>query len=161
MRSFTLLQQHLNQILYLCRHNTWVSYMLRKSKYSKIFPQQFFHSLNSAFFKVQFMQQFTQKFLPVIFNNTWVTNSIRRAGQNHVELRNAENLAIPFSRTITISRLPLFSFPRIWEEFPSEHIKFLRDKTEFNFNLKDFLLSQLLDIPTCERLFCPSCLTVN
>jgi hypothetical protein len=113
------------------------------------------------FFKVQFMQQFTQKFLPAIFNNTWVTNSIRRAGQNHVELRNDENLAIPFSRTITISRLPIFSFPRIWEEFPSEHIKFLRNKIEFNFELKNFLLSQLSDTPTCERLLCPSCLTVN
>jgi hypothetical protein len=110
------------------------------------------------FFKIQFMQQFTQKYLPTIFNNTWVSNSIRRAGQNHVELRNDDNLAIPFSRTITISRLPLFSFPRIWEEFPSEHIKFMRDKIEFNFNLKNYLLSELLEIPICERLFCPSCL---
>ncbi len=33
------------------------------------------------FFKIQFMQQFSQGFLPTSFSNTWITNAIRRADQ--------------------------------------------------------------------------------
>jgi len=63
------------------------------------------------FFKLQFMQKFTQGFLPISFNDTWVSNKIRRAGQEQIELRNSEDLDIPFARLTTTSRHPLHNFP--------------------------------------------------
>ena len=47
------------------------------------------------FFKLQFMQQFTQKFLPVALSNMWTTNNIRRQNQAQVVLRNHDLLHIP------------------------------------------------------------------
>jgi hypothetical protein len=44
------------------------------------------------YFKVQFMQKFTQGFLPSSLNDVWVTNAIRRADQDHVELCNNSDL---------------------------------------------------------------------
>jgi hypothetical protein len=49
------------------------------------------------YFKVQFMQKFTQGFLPASFNEVWVTNAIRRANQDHVELRNDDDINITLS----------------------------------------------------------------
>jgi hypothetical protein len=65
------------------------------------------------YFKVQFMQKFTQGFLPSSFNDVWVTNAIRRADQDHVELRNDSDLNIPFARLLSTERQPLSSFPKI------------------------------------------------
>ena len=110
-----------------------------------------------TFFKLQFMQQFTQGFLPSSFNDIWISNRIRRATQDQIELRNDNDIAVPFSRTITISRMPLYSFPKIWAEFPSEQIKILRNKVEFNFELKKHFISLLHNTPHCMRLFCPAC----
>ncbi len=44
------------------------------------------------FFNLQFMQRFTQKFLPEAFNATWITNIIRREGQSQISLRNDDDL---------------------------------------------------------------------
>ncbi len=45
----------------------------------------------------------------------------------------------------------------IWENFPDENIKFLRNKEEFNKKLKTYLLKQLSSVINCTRLYCPSC----
>ena len=109
------------------------------------------------FFKIQFMQQFAGGFLPISFNNLWQTNRIRIGDQAHIELRNADQLFIPYARTNTISRMPLYSFPKIWADFPSEEIKFIRNKLEFNQKLKEYFISNLRNVPDCSRLFCPAC----
>jgi len=109
------------------------------------------------FFKIQFMQQFAGGFLPISFNNLWQTNRIRIGDQAHIELRNADQLFIPYARTNTISRMPLYSFPKIWADFPSEEIKFIRNKLEFNQKLKEYFISNLKNVPDCSRLFCPAC----
>ena len=109
------------------------------------------------FFKIQFMQSFVQQFLPSSFENTWITNRIRRDGQAEIELRNDANLYVPPSRYTFLSKFPLTSFPKIWEEFPAEKIKFIRNKIEFNLELKNYYLSQLSNNASCSRLLCPSC----
>jgi len=73
----------------------------------------------------------------------WQTNRIRIGDQAHIELRNADQLFVPFARTNTISRMPLYSFPKIWADFPSEEIKFIRNKLEFNQKLKEYFISNL------------------
>ena len=109
------------------------------------------------FFKVQFMQKFTQGFLPSSFNELWVTNRIRRADQDHVELRNNDDINIPFARLASTERLPLTSFPRLWSAFSDERIKFIRNTVEFNRELKNYYLNSLSAIPFCNRLLCPHC----
>jgi hypothetical protein len=69
------------------------------------------------YFKVQFMQKFTQGFLPSSFNDVWVTNAVRRADQDHVELRNDADINIPFARLTSTERQPLTCFPKFGQLF--------------------------------------------
>ena len=109
------------------------------------------------FFKLQFMQHFIQGYLPVSFEDTWVSNRIRRAGQDQIELRNNEVLNIPFARLSSTERHPLCSFPKLWSSFANEQIKFIRNIVDFNTQLKTHFLSLLNSTPQCNRLLCPEC----
>lgn len=109
------------------------------------------------FFKIQFMQKFTQGYLPCSFNDVWITNRIRRADQDQVELRNNDDLYIPFARLTSTERQPLSGFPKLWATFPDEQIKFIRNVPEFNLALKKHYLNLLSSIPICNRLLCPHC----
>ena len=109
------------------------------------------------YFKLQFMQNFTQNFLPSSFNEVWVTNRIRRADQDQIELRNNDDINIPFARLSSTERLPLTAFPKIWATFPDERIKFIRNIPEFNNELKKYFLNDLNSTPNCSRLLCPHC----
>ena len=103
------------------------------------------------------MFYFKHNLLPISFNNTWNTNRIRRQNQAEIVLRNDNNLYIPHARNNVLSKFPLSAFPRIWEEFPDENIKFVGTKEEFNFKLKSYFLNQLNEVVVCNRLLCPSC----
>jgi len=109
------------------------------------------------YFQLQFMQQFQQKFLPEIFSEAWIYNSVREIGENAIVLRNNGQLQVPFARISLVEKLPLVSFPTVWENFPDENIKFIRKKTEFNTKLKTYLLKKLTYVVNCTRLYCPSC----
>ena len=51
---------------------------------------------------------------------------------------------------------PLVFFTRIWESFPKDRIKFIRNKQEFNVELKNYFWQNLKETVACNRLFCPS-----
>jgi hypothetical protein len=103
------------------------------------------------------MHRFVYNFLPESFSNTWTLNRIRRIDQAHIELRNDNRFFLPFVRTDLLKLHPLISFPTLWEDFPDEGIKFIREKAEFNLKLKNYFLDLLSPIVRCNRLFCPSC----
>jgi hypothetical protein len=109
------------------------------------------------FFALQFMQYYQQGFLPSIFDDTWPPASLRRDEEFHMNLRNNDDLAVPFARLNLTERQPLTHFPKVWLNFPNEDIKFIRNKLEFKKKLKDHFLSQLKDLVICDRLFCPQC----
>ena len=109
------------------------------------------------FCKLQFMQKFTQNFLPISFNDTWISNRMRRVDQEQIELRNSEDLDVPFARLTTTSRFPLHSFPKLWSSFSNEQIKFTRNVIEFNKLLKQHFLSMLCSVSNCTRLLCHEC----
>jgi hypothetical protein len=111
------------------------------------------------FFILQFVQRFHQGFLPVSFNNTWITNAVRREEEYQLNLRYDADLYVPFARTALIERQPLTKFPKIWHEteFPNENVKFLRNKITFNEELKKHFLSKLNANYKCVRLLCPHC----
>jgi len=110
-----------------------------------------------TFFKIQFIQRFTQKFLPVSFNNVWVRNDIRNIGENEIQLRNENRFRLPSSRLALTDRLPTYAFAHAWELFPDENIKFIRKKSKFDEELKKFFIMDLAETVTCNRLFCPAC----
>jgi hypothetical protein len=113
------------------------------------------------FFKLQFMQQFKQGFLPHSFNGEWVSNAARFDDQDQdpMELRNInlDNFIVPFARLTATERFPLTSFPRAWNSFENFEIKTIYSKLDFNHKLKQFFLDKLNANYTCNRLLCPNC----
>jgi len=113
-----------------------------------------------AFFRIQFMQQFTFGLLPPAFTSTWTTVAARNSNLNlhSYPLRNSDNLYIPISRLTSLEKHPLYLLPNLWANF-NDPIKHIRNKIEFNFKLKTFYLSNLKSTVICSRHFCPSCQT--
>ena len=111
-----------------------------------------------TFNKLQFMHRFVQKFLPESFNLIWHRNSIRNIGENEIQLRNAEQFQPIHTSMFSLDKFPLYDFPKIWQNFPDEQIKFIRNKIEFDSKLKQFFLDDLSDSIICNRLLCPACL---
>ena len=109
------------------------------------------------FFKLQFVQRFIQGFLPSSFNNIWIKNEARRAENVSMVLRNHDEFFIPTSRLKTFESFPLYSFPKLWVNFPDENIKFIRNVYEFNLSLKGHFIENLSLNVVCEKAYCPSC----
>ena len=103
------------------------------------------------------MQHYIQGFLPALFDSVWLTNEERRPEDIQRILRNSNQLAIPFTRLVSLSEHPFINLPKTWIDFTNENIKIIRNKIEFKFELKKSLLSQLSSVVTCNRLMCPSC----
>jgi hypothetical protein len=122
-------------------------------KLQKILPIEYLLD----FFALQFMQHYQQGFLPSIFDDTWPPASLRRDEDFHMNLRNNDDLAVPFARLNLTERQPLTHFPKVWLNFQNENIKFIRNKLEFKKKLKEHFLSQLKDLVICDRLLCPQC----
>ena len=108
--------------------------------------------------KLQFMQRFTQQFLPESFNDVWVKNAIRNIGENEIQLRNANQFQITASTLTSLDILPLFDFPKTWQTFPDEQIKIIRKTLEFDSKLKKYFIDDLDSQVNCNRLLCPACL---
>ena len=122
-------------------------------KQSKILPlPKLIH-----FFGLQFMQQFSQGFLPVLLRSVWTTNENRNDSIRPYRLRNHEELFLPVSRLIFLEKHPLYYFPKIWAEFSSFEIKIQREKYVFNTMLKTHILTTLMDNYICSCLLCPTC----
>lgn len=111
-----------------------------------------------SYTKIQFMQRFTQNFLPVSFEDIWVRNAIRNIGENEIQLRNFDRLRQYPSNYFSLDKMPLFEYPKLWENFPDAQIKFLRNIPEFDLQLKIFYLEDLSSTVNCNRLLCPTCL---
>ena len=104
------------------------------------------------------MHRFSQKFLPLSFNDTWVKNSVRIIGENEIQLRNFNQLQPAYSTLISLDVFPLYNFPKLWQDFSDEHIKIVRKPSEFDAKLKKYFINDLASNIVCNRLFCPACL---
>ena len=111
-----------------------------------------------TFSKIQFMQRFVQTFLPCSFNDIWIKNSIRNIGENEIQLRNHYQLQNLYPNLARLDSFPLFSFPKIWESFPSEQIKIIRKMTDFDTKFKKFFLNDLSSVAACNLLKVVHCL---
>ena len=54
----------------------------------------------------------------------WVYNSIRNIGENEIQLRNHLQLENHHSTLAKLDIFPLYNFPKLWQLFPYEQIKF-------------------------------------
>jgi hypothetical protein len=89
------------------------------------------------------------------FIGEWLTNEERRQDPDQAVLRNQDNLYVPFARTVFSENMPWTSFPKAWNTFDCNDIKFIRNKLEFKLKLKDHLLNKLSSNIICNRLLCP------
>ena len=89
--------------------------------------------------KLKFMHSFIHNKLPFSFNETWVRNRDRNPRLN---LRNAQELYIKPSNYTSIKRLPLFTFPSLWnQEDPS---KSTPEQKQYLRSLKTRLIQQII-----------------
>ncbi len=109
------------------------------------------------YFRLQFFQQYKNGFLPKIFENCWLTNSEKLLNSTIHNLRNVDDFYVPMSRLTSFENFPFYILPKIWNDFHPFELKAIRDKKEFNFKLKELLISNLSSNPYCGRLLCPSC----
>ena len=102
------------------------------------------------------MHRFTQKFLPESFDEVWVRNAIRNIGENEIQLRNADQFQIIGTTLASLDLLPLYDFPKIWQIFPDEQLKFTRKTSVFDSKLKKYFIDDLSEIVVCNRrVSCP------
>ena len=69
------------------------------------------------FSQLKFMYKFKNNCLPLSFADMWLTNRVRNPNLN---LRNADKLFIPPHRLESLKRLPLFHFPKLFNEDQSD-----------------------------------------
>ena len=111
-----------------------------------------FHSL-AKYFKLKFMHAYKYGLLPRSFHDIWQTNNERNLRYN---LRNTEEYNVPRFRTNLVSRLPMCSFPKIWNNFADpKNIKSEPRQHLFSNRLKRLLLDKITT--TCNRVICPVC----
>jgi hypothetical protein len=72
-------------------------------------------------------------------------------------MRNFYDLYIPFLRLSFGDKLPLMSFPSLWNNFPKNLLKINRNKLDFKIKLKIYLLNELQESVVCDRLLCQAC----
>jgi hypothetical protein len=88
---------------------------------------------------------FNKELLPkYFFSDTWTYNNVGEIGKNVIVLCNNDQLCVPFARIPLAGKLPLISPPTIWENFPDENIKFIRNKAKFNEKLRLIYCSNYL-----------------
>ena len=107
------------------------------------------------YFKLNFMYLYKSNNLPKSFRNSnyWILNQNRNVPY---ALRFQEDFHIPYYRLAIVSRLPLISFPKAWNESSlPENIKSKPNYQLFKKHLKNYLLENISVV--CDRLLCPSC----
>jgi hypothetical protein len=108
------------------------------------------------FFQLQFMHAYRHDLLPQAFERIWTSNAERREDDEARNLRNNQELAIPFARTNFSQNMPLTLFPKIWNDFENV-IKFDPNKNVFSHKLKECMFLQLNLGFNCSRANCPVC----
>jgi hypothetical protein len=138
------------RVIHQTSYNAHTESLFKKSKILPLPPLV-------DYFKIQFMRQYSLKFLPISLNTAWSTNAERRTGVDPTSLRNDDDLYIHLARLSCTEHHPLISFPKLWNEFPAQDLKLISSKTTFNKSLKDHLLNTLSENYVCNRLLCPRC----
>jgi hypothetical protein len=105
--------------------------------------------------KLQFMYDFKWQKAPISFQGVWITNEDRL-----FEIRNlrtvSNELYVPVSRLKRLEKMPLYDFPRLWNEI-DESIKSSETRKTFTQALKNDVFESLNSTKKCDRIFCYVC----
>jgi hypothetical protein len=110
-------------------------------------------------FNLKFFHSYVHNYIPAAFKDVWITVRAHRNDSNY-ELRNDNEFFILRHRTDHIARLPLFNLPRTWNRLYTE-LSNTQVKHIFSKAASNYLLDKLSNVPTCNRLVCPSCINNN
>jgi hypothetical protein len=131
MLYFSMVHSHLSYCIniYGCANQTSLNSLKLKQKAAirvvcnaghrdhtnPLFKQSGILPLNELikYSNLKFMHKFSHKNLPLSFHEMWTTNRERNP---NIALRNADNLYVPAHNYATLKRLPLFAFPKVWNE---------------------------------------------
>ena len=105
------------------------------------------------FSQIEFMYLYLNDKLPLSFDGVW--SKIRE--NKTLNLRNAGDLFIPRARLDFSARLPLHSFPRVFNAFPDKGLQYSENLKKFKGGLKSFYLNNLPSEVNCGRPFCKDC----
>ena len=93
--------------------------------------------------------------LPGSFDGLWLPNKYKFPAT--ANLRCANDLYIPKHRLDFTARLPLHSFPKLWNEFDDKLLLKNPSTKSFNESLKAYFLDDLASVVQCGRAFCRDC----
>jgi hypothetical protein len=88
---------------------------------------------------LKFMHNFWHRKLPLSFHDMWTTNRVRNP---NIVLRNANYLYIPAHMYATLKRLPLFSFPKTWND--DSNLKYNPSLNVYLKSVKSALLNSIV-----------------
>ena len=88
----------------------------------------------TTFTIIRFMYDFVNKKLPAIFQDLRAQNIDVRNSLN-LRLRNNNELNEPCPKFLSILKLPLLNFPRLWNNSPNE-LKNIKSRYKFSIELK-------------------------
>jgi Reverse transcriptase (RNA-dependent DNA polymerase) len=108
------------------------------------------------FFQLQFMHSYFHNLVPQSFNRIWITNLNRREEDDVPNLRNDQDIAVPFARTKFAQKMPLTFFPKTWNDF-TDIIKYDPNRKIFSNKLKKLMFDKLAEDFLCIRPNCPVC----
>jgi hypothetical protein len=107
---------------------------------------------------------FVYNLTPTAFSDTWLTTIEQRHNDNQIHLlynlRNNDDYFVPLSRSLTLSRFPLYNLPTLWNSL-APHVRAIPIKHIFTSSVKKQLLDNLSFQPNCTRLLCPACTRIN
>jgi hypothetical protein len=91
-----------------------------------------------------------------VLSTVWLTNAERFQTQDvNVQLRRGEDYYVPFARISQVERLPIVSFPRLWNLLDEDDIKIFASKSIFNSKLKKYYIDKMSSVYTYNRLLSP------
>jgi len=102
------------------------------------------------FIRIDFVHSLSHNLLPISFSNIWMR-------KDTMNLRNMLDYNIPFARLKFSQRLPLHTFPKVWNDLDEPDIKDTYDKIKFRYMLKSYFLDKLPDNVLCNNSFCRQC----
>jgi len=105
--------------------------------------------------QLEFMYNWEHKRLPISFIDTWRRKNDIMSPENY-SFRNALDLHTDTSRLTFSQKLPIYSFPVIWNTLEVE-LRQMWPPSLFKKQLKSHFLDKLQVTVHCENPFCPDC----
>lgn len=102
------------------------------------------------FSRIDFFHSLFHHLLPTSFSSVWTM-------KDTLNLRNMLDYNIPFARLDFSERLPLHTFPRVWNNFENQDVKSIYDKKLFRREVKTWFFDKLPYIVHCNNYFCKQC----